>query len=301
MLQLLLVTGLALGLQFAVRGWHNSGIRRLTVRPSRSAFNDWLFFFLGLTNLPILSLIAFYLGLALFLGFGGAWIRSSFENWRVPIDTGFVILDGALYYLMFTLADYWNHRLWHTRSGWLLHRMHHSATDYTPLLTQRNHPLQLALEPLVRIWPLVFFEFSSPVVAVVLSLDGLYQAVAHADLPWRWGWFGRWVWLSPQGHKIHHSPLPEHADKNFGILALWDRLFGTWYDGSVPATEVGIAETVHNQRPLWSDLMADSFAFAKSMRDSVVIPFEVDSNSGKRDGSKVNKEPVDRHLGQRAP
>jgi hypothetical protein len=33
---------------------------------------------------------------------------------------------------------------------------------------------------------------------------------------------------SPQWHRIHHSAMPEHRDKNFAsLLPLWDILFGT--------------------------------------------------------------------------
>lgn len=280
MWQLLAVTGVALALQLVVCGWHSSSIRRLIVRPSQSAFNDWLFLLFTITGLRALMLIAFSVGSSILLGRASAWISASSEDWRIPLDTGFVVLDAAVYYLLFSLADYWNHRLWHTEAGWLLHRMHHSGTDYTPLLTQRNHPLQLALEPLVRIWPLVFFDVSPPVIAAVLVLDAFYQSVVHADLPWSWGWFGRWLWLSPQGHKIHHSSLPEHANKNLGIFAFWDRLFGTWYDGQVPANEVGITDKVHNQSPIWREMVADSVAFTKAVATWLAVRKTSQPNNG---------------------
>ena len=44
--------------------------------------------------------------------------------------------------------------------------------------------------------------------------------------------FGPLAWLiaGPQQHRIHHSRLPEHCDKNFGqFFPIWDVLFGTYY------------------------------------------------------------------------
>ena len=41
----------------------------------------------------------------------------------------------------------------------------------------------------------------------------------------------RWL-ISPAQHQLHHSLAREHYDKNFGvILAIWDRMFGSWYKG----------------------------------------------------------------------
>jgi sterol desaturase/sphingolipid hydroxylase (fatty acid hydroxylase superfamily) len=38
------------------------------------------------------------------------------------------------------------------------------------------------------------------------------------------------LFCSPQVHRIHHSCLPQHFDKNFSVVfPLWDVLFGTYY------------------------------------------------------------------------
>ncbi len=39
--------------------------------------------------------------------------------------------------------------------------------------------------------------------------------------------------LSPAHHQVHHSTDERHFDRNFGsTLAIWDRLFGTFYQPS---------------------------------------------------------------------
>jgi hypothetical protein len=43
---------------------------------------------------------------------------------------------------------------------------------------------------------------------------------------------GRFSWLlvTPQNHRIHHSRLEEHVEKNFAaFFPLWDVIFGTYY------------------------------------------------------------------------
>jgi sterol desaturase/sphingolipid hydroxylase (fatty acid hydroxylase superfamily) len=38
------------------------------------------------------------------------------------------------------------------------------------------------------------------------------------------------LWCGPQIHRIHHSVLPQHRDKNYAVwFPLWDVLFGTYY------------------------------------------------------------------------
>jgi hypothetical protein len=42
------------------------------------------------------------------------------------------------------------------------------------------------------------------------------------------------VLISPHHHQLHHSADPRHAGKNLGgILSIWDRMFGTYWDEDV--------------------------------------------------------------------
>ncbi|TMH89489.1 MAG: sterol desaturase family protein [Betaproteobacteria bacterium] len=89
----------------------------------------------------------------------------------------------------------------------------------------------------------------------VLVLFGAHAGLTHSMLPWRWGWFGKYVLYSPIGHRIHHSALPEHKDKNLGFLfPVWDWMFGTYYKGDVINEEVGVEDNYQNTRGLLFDL-----------------------------------------------
>ena len=80
-----------------------------------------------------------------------------------------------------------------------------------------------------------------------------YQILAslqHSQLPWNFGWVGRWIIVSPRGHQIHHSIDEEHRDLNFSVCPLWDRMFGTWYYGSNLPSAYGISDPAHVERPL---------------------------------------------------
>jgi sterol desaturase/sphingolipid hydroxylase (fatty acid hydroxylase superfamily) len=38
----------------------------------------------------------------------------------------------------------------------------------------------------------------------------------------------KYILVTPQSHRIHHSDRPEHRDKNFAnLFSIWDFIFGT--------------------------------------------------------------------------
>ena len=118
------------------------------------------------------------------------------------------------------------------------------------------------------------------IISVFTSALGYLQ---HSMVPWRFGWLGRFVVMSPVDHRIHHSPHPVHWDKHFGhFLISWDRLFGTHYDGSFVNEKLGLLETDDNEKGLIHDVVAGQRRFFRaffgrrwSMRTGVLTPDEV--------------------------
>jgi sterol desaturase/sphingolipid hydroxylase (fatty acid hydroxylase superfamily) len=162
----------------------------------------------------------------------------------------------------------------HSAILWPFHRLHHSGTRLSPLTASRNNPLEVAFEQFLRVWPIVLCPISLTSFLTLNSLLYLHSTIHHIDVPWTWGWFGRWILVSPQGHRIHHSPIPEHFNKNLGTWAFWDHLFGTWYDGTLINDEVGLGEPLHNNRNLLIELGADVLDFGKRIlhRSDVQAP-----------------------------
>ena len=81
-----------------------------------------------------------------------------------------------------------------------------------------------------------------PGMQFILSLIFFFSDIcAHMNVRFP---MGRMITLvnSPQWHRIHHSGMPEHRDKNFCyLLPLWDILFGTYCHperGEFPPTGV---------------------------------------------------------------
>lgn len=124
---------------------------------------------------------------------------------------------------------YWMHRLQHTSPAlWQEHLLHHSDEDLSVLTPQRVHVLENVIAPVFVTVPMTILFDLPPVTIAWLSLTPTaWTYVLHSNLRIGFGplW---WLFSSPQYHRLHHSILPEHRDRNFAVyFPLWDIIFGT--------------------------------------------------------------------------
>lgn len=149
----------------------------------------------------------------------------------VPLPTGLqwilalVALDGLIY---------WQHRLMHLVPFlWRWHRVHHSDLVLDASSGVRFHPLEILFSMLIKIAAVL--ALGAPVGAV-LSFELLLNAFSlftHANLalPPRLDAALRWLVVTPDMHRVHHSIRREEHDRNFGFhLSVWDRLFGSYLE-----------------------------------------------------------------------
>lgn len=114
---------------------------------------------------------------------------------------------------------------------WRIHRVHHADLDYDLTTGSRFHPLEIALSMLIKILTVVIL--GPPVVAVVifeviLSTAAMFNH-GNIGLPKGIDRWLRWVLVTPDMHRVHHSVVPAETHSNFGFnLPWWDRLFGTY-------------------------------------------------------------------------
>jgi sterol desaturase/sphingolipid hydroxylase (fatty acid hydroxylase superfamily) len=114
---------------------------------------------------------------------------------------------------------------------WRLHRVHHADPDYDLTTGARFHPIEIILSMLIKIATIA--ALGPPVIAVVI-FEVVLNAMAmfnHANisLPPRLDRVLRWIIVTPDMHRVHHSVEPEETNSNFGFnLSLWDRLMGTY-------------------------------------------------------------------------
>jgi len=148
---------------------------------------------------------------------------------------------------------YWFHRLQHASKWlWAEHALHHSEEQVNVTTSIRHHWLDKVLELFFILIPLQLI-FRPPFLALA-TVGGILGMVGFSNhMNFKFG-LGRLNWLitTPQSHRIHHSRLPEHLDKNFAaFFPLWDMIFGTYHapaKDEYPPTGLSSGERVTTTR-----------------------------------------------------
>jgi sterol desaturase/sphingolipid hydroxylase (fatty acid hydroxylase superfamily) len=111
--------------------------------------------------------------------------------------------------------------------------VHHADLDYDLTTGARFHPVEIILSMLIKF--AVIAALGPPVVAVIL-FEVILNAMAmfnHANvsLPPQLDRTLRWLVVTPDMHRVHHSIEDDETNSNFGFnLSWWDRLLGTYRD-----------------------------------------------------------------------
>ena len=196
-----------------------------------------------------------------------------FAEWRYSItDTlptlprwGYAPAQVVFYTLIADFLRYWWHRWMHeSKVLWPFHEVHHAATSFTLLTGNRVHAVEYLFALPTVVLPLILLGTSTGASLALLTALRIIDIAQHSMMPISMGWVGKWVIYAPVGHRIHHSPEPEHWDKNYGdILPIWDHIFGTWYDGDRVNDRVGIGDPeIENRGVIKHTLMPFDAALA---------------------------------------
>ena len=129
---------------------------------------------------------------------------------------------------------YLQHVLFHAVPAlWRLHRMHHTDLEFDVSTGLRFHPIEILLSMLLKLT--VIAGLGAPPQAVLI-FEVLLNATSmfnHGNvlLPPRIDRWLRWLVVTPDMHRVHHSIVPRETNSNFGFnLPWWDRLLGTYRD-----------------------------------------------------------------------
>ncbi|MEX0707178.1 MAG: sterol desaturase family protein [Woeseia sp.] len=136
--------------------------------------------------------------------------------------------------LLLEVVIYWQHRLMHTVPLlWRLHRVHHADTSFDVTTGVRFHPIETALSMAIKLGIIYLFGIAPLAVLIfeiALSAGSLFT---HANLriPKAIDHYVRWLFVTPEMHRVHHSWHPDETNSNYGFhLSLWDRLFRSYRD-----------------------------------------------------------------------
>ena len=134
--------------------------------------------------------------------------------------------------VLLDLAIYFQHVLFHAVPVlWRLHRMHHADLDFDVTTGLRFHPIEILLSMVIKL--AVVAALGAPALAVLI-FEVLLNATSmfnhgNVRIPAGLDRVLRWVVVTPDMHRVHHSILSRETNSNFGFnLPWWDRLFGTY-------------------------------------------------------------------------
>ena len=134
--------------------------------------------------------------------------------------------------LVLDLVIYLQHALFHAVPAlWRLHRMHHADLDFDVTTGTRFHPIEILLSMGLKF--LVVAALGAPPIAVLVFEIALNATAmfnhGNVGLP---AWLEsvlRWIVVTPDMHRVHHSVVPRETNSNFGFnLPWWDRVFFTY-------------------------------------------------------------------------
>lgn len=112
---------------------------------------------------------------------------------------------------------------------WEFHKIHHSQEQLNYFTAVRLHPLDLIANVFIRFLPFTLLDMEMSVAVFMgwIAFQRFHEMFVHANVRTNLG-FLRYLLVTPQSHRLHHSIEKQHVDKNFGdIFSIWDFIFGT--------------------------------------------------------------------------
>ena len=163
----------------------------------------------------------------------GVALAAETQGWGLlqlyDVPTWIALVAGVV---MLDLTIYLQHVMFHAVPAlWRLHRMHHADLDVDVTTGARFHPVEIVLSMLIKF--AVIAALGVPPLAVVL-FEVLLSATSmfnhgNVRIPRALEPALRWLVVTPDMHRVHHSIERDETNSNFGFnLPVWDRLFGTY-------------------------------------------------------------------------
>jgi sterol desaturase/sphingolipid hydroxylase (fatty acid hydroxylase superfamily) len=197
--------------------------RRLTVRKSPR----WA------SNLGLVALNIFLVRFAVPITAIGAAIGAKQRGWGLLhlVDWPHW-LEILLAVVTFDLVIYLQHVMFHAVPVlWRLHMVHHADLDFDVTTGLRFHTLEILLSALIK---LATVAVVGPAPVAVLIFEVLLNATSmfnhgNVRMPGKIDRLLRWLVVTPDMHRVHHSVVRQETNSNFGFnLSWWDYLLGTY-------------------------------------------------------------------------
>ncbi len=169
--------------------------------------------------------------------FPGATLWAAYLAYRNNFGLFYWQPVPAIFGIIFTIIVmdwivYYQHRLYHAVPWlWKIHRMHHTDLEVDVTTGFRFHPLEMIVSTLIKAFFIVLL--GAPIYGVFL-FEIIYNAAvlfnhSNIKIPTVLEKILRFILVTPDMHRIHHSAAPKETNSNYGfIFSLWDRCLGSY-------------------------------------------------------------------------
>ena len=186
-----------------------------------------------LNNLGIVFFNSFLLRLIFPVAAAGMATFAAQQGWGIlnyyTLNSGFAVVISVM---AMDFIIYLQHVMVHAVPAlWRLHRVHHADLDFDVTTGARFHTIEIILSMLIKFAAIIVL--GPPVLAVVI-FEVLLNATSmfnhgNVRIPQSVDRALRWIVVTPDMHRVHHSVEDDETNSNFGFnLPWWDRLFGTY-------------------------------------------------------------------------
>ena len=178
----------------------------------------WFVFFAGF-QLTLVRLYYVLLG-----GVAGNFLQGLAVHPSALLGTAGVVAAFVATDFLNWVNHYARHRV---PAFWHFHEIHHSQRSMNMFTDSRVHFVEPMIASTVVFLPSALLGLPFKQAAAITTASLFYERFFHANIRTNLGPL-RYILVTPQSHRMHHSIRPEDHDTNFAtIFSIWDRLFRT--------------------------------------------------------------------------
>lgn len=125
---------------------------------------------------------------------------------------------------------------------WAFHAVHHSQKHLNLFTDFRYHVFEYLVRQAVYFLPLLMLGVTMPELLWLAFLLIWHARLTHANIRTDFGVL-RFILVTPQSHRVHHSLEASHRDRNYGaFLSVWDWIFKTQVPDNKVYPDTGIGD-----------------------------------------------------------
>ena len=182
-------------------------------------------FFITFLNIIVLGVLP--------LSFFSASLYAEKQGWGILnfFQTPFMLTIILTLFLRGFISFFTHYLLHKIPFLWRIHRVHHLDTEFDISTTVRFHPFEFIINLGIGIPLIIAFGLSPWVLLFYDLFDLVITLFSHSNitLPKKAERILRYIIVTPDLHRVHHSSYQPETDSNFSaVFPVWDVIFRTF-------------------------------------------------------------------------